>query len=101
MSFMQWFWKYGYFVIPLIVALIWFATGEKFQNRNQVNPEVFEFIKKIDRQCDAENFDNQSKACSEIAKYKADCLKISSSCDSKSHYELLRKLGFDAPVYYR
>ena len=99
MSFTQWFWKYGYFIVPLIFALIWFLGSEKFQNRGKVNPEIFQYFKTIEQQCAAEDFNNHSKACLELEKYKANCLKISSSCDSKSHYDLLIKLGYSLPPY--
>ena len=101
MSFMQWFWKYGYFIVPLIFALVWFLGSEKFQNRGKVNPEIFQAFKTIEQQCKEESFDNRSKACSELDKFNANCLKISASCDSKTHYDLLQKLGYELPSYLK
>lgn len=101
MTFMQWFWKYGYFIVPLIIALIWFLGSDKFHKRNAVNPEIFAQFEKIDADCSNERFNQQSQACVEILKYKAECVKISAHCDSRSHYDLLKKLDFALPPYYQ
>lgn len=99
MSFNQWFWKYGYLVIPLFLALAWFVTGEKFQNQDKVNPEIFEYFKKVDQECTGQNFDKLPKQCAEIHKYKDQCSKLSASCDSKTFYDLLLRLNYPLPSY--
>ncbi|MDX1812717.1 MAG: hypothetical protein R3240_12250 [Gammaproteobacteria bacterium] len=101
MGFMQWFWKYGYFIVPLIIALAWFISSDKYQNRNNINPGVFAYFKQVDKQCQAESFDQRSAACLQIEKFEKDCLKVSVSCDSQKHYDLLLKLGYQPPPYYQ
>ncbi len=99
MNFSQWFWKYGYLLIPLVLALGWFISSEKFQNLGDVNPAIFDFFAVVDQQCENETFDTRSANCLEIEKFKANCQRISSDCDSRSYYDLLVKLGYQAPAY--
>ena len=99
MDFTRWFWKYGYVIVPLILALVWFLNSEKFQTRDKVNPEVFAHFKDIERQCQQESFGNHSVNCEKIENHNKDCLKISVSCDSRSYYEFLQGLGYSLPPY--
>lgn len=100
MSFSQWFWKYGYFVVPLILAILWFFSSEKFLKRDDVNSEIFSYFKEIEQDCKSETFDKRSSNCAAIEKHKTECQKISAACDSKTYYDFLQKLGYKLPSYY-
>ncbi len=99
MSFSQWFWKTGYIVVPLLVALIWFFAAGKSSRDDPVNPAVFKAFNEIEQNCRQQVFDQQSEACRKIDQYKKDCLKISAACDSRTFYDFLSKLGYSLPAY--
>ena len=101
-NFSQWFWKYGYIAaIPIALIGFWIAGLDERKNQSNVNPEVFTFFEKIEQDCNAEDFNNQSAGCIEIAKYHKECKKFSVECNSRTFYDLLVKQGYQLPTYYR
>jgi len=102
MNFSQWFWKYGYIaIIPIALLGFWIGEWGERENQSNVNPDVFGFFEKVEADCNAEDFNNQSAACIEVAKYQKECKKFSVECNSLTFYELLKQQGFVLPEYYR
>lgn len=98
----HWFWQYGYIVIvPIIILGAWLGKSDERENQNNVNPEVFVFFKQIEADCRNLGFDAETNQCTQIWLYKKDCRLVSAKCNSLSFYQLLKKLGFDAPEYYQ
>ncbi len=101
-NFSQWFWKYGYIAaVPLALLGFWVASLSDRENQSNVNPEVFAYFEKVEKDCNAEDFNHQSKACIEIIKYQQECKKFSVECNSLTFYELLKQQGFALPIYYK
>jgi len=102
MSFNQWFWKYGYIlIVPVALLYFWFAGSAERDAQAHVNPAVFSAFKKIERDCNAEDFDKQSASCSSIYKHKKECTKVTVKCNSLTYYNFLKDRGFNLPPYYK
>jgi len=97
----QWFWKYGYLlVVPVALVFFWLNGSADRTNQDNVNPEVFVAFNKIETDCNAENFDAQSKNCSKIYKFKKECKQVTRKCNSFTYFQFLEELKYELPPYY-
>jgi len=97
----HWFWRYGYLVaVPVVLVIYWFSTSADRENQAHVNPAVFTFFEQVKKDCADENFDQQSDACRKIYLHKKDCKRPTSSCNSRSFYDFLVSLKYNAPPYF-
>jgi len=97
----QWFWKYGYLlIVPVGLLFFWFLGSADRTNQENVNPEVFVEFKKIEANCHAEDFSQQSSQCTAIYKFKKECKQVTRKCNSLTYYEFLASKGFVLPPYY-
>lgn len=87
-------------MVPVLLVIFWLNGMSDRQNQAHVNPEVFTFFEKVEQDCRAEDFNQQSQACIEVFKHKKNCEKISEKCTSLTYYEFLKNLGFALPAYY-
>jgi len=102
MSFSRWFWKYGYLlIIPVALLFFWFDGSAERDAQGYVNPEVFSAFDKIETDCNAEDFDQQSASCASIYRFKKECTQVTKKCNSLTYYEFLKSSGFTLPVYYQ
>jgi len=101
MKFSPWFWKYGYIlIVPVALLFFWFSGSDDRGNQAHTNPDVFAFFDEIERDCNAEDFDNQSTECAKIYKHKGECKQVTRKCNSLTYYNFLKSIGFDLPPYY-
>ena len=102
MSFSQWFWKYGYIlIVPVTLLIFWFSGSDERGDQSHVNEAVFTTFSKIEKDCNAEDFDNQSATCSKIYKHKSECKQVTRKCSSLTYYQFLKDIGYDLPPYYQ
>lgn len=102
MSLSQWFWKYGYIsIVPIALLFFWFNGSAERDAQAHVNPAVFTFFDKVERDCNEEGFDNQSVLCTDIYKHKKECTQVTRKCNSLTYYNFLKENGFNLPEYYR
>jgi len=101
MNLSQWFWKYGYIlIIPVALLYFWVSGSDERTNQGHVNPEVFAYFEKVERDCNAESFESQSANCASIYKHKKECKQVTRKCNSLTYYNHLKSIGFNVPEYY-
>ncbi len=98
----QWFWKYGYIlIVPVALLFFWFDGSAERNAQDNVSLAVFAAFEKIEDDCNAEEFDNQSTLCSSIYKHKKECTQVTRRCNSLTYYDFLKSKGFELPPYYQ